>query len=70
MNAQQIKTRRLEIAVEMGRLAEHDCELRRMMLDVETAAAALNREVAELDLLDNEIQSPAIRPQPKVTNGR
>ena len=63
MNAQQIKVRRLEIAVRMGELAEADCEIRKQLLGVESEAAGLNRELAELELLEADIPvRPQVRP--------
>lgn len=56
MNLHEIKIRRLEIATEMGRLAEQDVALRRQMLEVEAQSTALQRELAGLDLEEASIQ--------------
>ncbi len=53
-NASEVRTRRAQIAVELAKLQERDCEQRRHMLQIETEATALHRELAELDLLQTE----------------
>lgn len=69
MNLGQIKHRRLEIATELAKLAEHDCKLRTQMIGVELAACSFNVELAELDLIESEVTEPTIRPQ-RAVNGR
>lgn len=55
MNAGEIKIRRLEIAHEIAQLQERDCELRRQMLQVESAASKLQTELAGLDVEEARI---------------
>ncbi len=70
MNREEINRRRLEIGVEMAKLAEEDCAARRTMLAIETRAAAFQTELAELDLEDKEIDAPRIRTGKMAANVR
>ncbi len=54
MNPGQCKTRRLEISVELHKLAVRDCELRAQMLTVEKRGAELHQELAEITLEEHE----------------
>jgi len=55
MTTSEIKKRRLQIAVEMSSLAHKDIALRQEMMEIEAQSAALNHELAELDLEEFEI---------------
>lgn len=60
MNRHEIAIRKLEISVEVHRLAEQYGELKAAMLALENKEAAFNRELAELLLEESEIDNSEI----------